>query len=1571
MQTVQDLKSKLLEYARGDKSTAGRLFERFIKRFLRTHTFWGNVFKEVWHWNEYPERAGRTDTGIDLVALDKEGKRWAIQVKLRFDDGRIGYEEIAKFITASKPDEFQGRLLVFLGELTEKAEKTIKEYGIWTIDVSDEIEHIDWSVFSWDKPEEITYRKKQIRKYQEEAISSVLKGFEEEDRGKLIMPPGSGKTFCALKIAERLAGKGGYVLFLVPSIALADQSLRAWLDDADIPIRPFVVASDKSIGKNEDSLDEHTLLSVPPTTDAERLLRSAGQKDPESMTVIFSTYQSIDVLISAQERGFPEFDLIVCDEAHYTAGIGTSEEVSVFKKVHDNSLIRGRKRLYMTATPKVYSLGIKERANEEDLTVYSMDDEDIFGRTFYSYTFYRAVEEGYLSDYRLIVLTVGQKEVQERLYEYLQRGSQKVEDTAKAVGTIKALLGQIKDIEEPPQIRRAVVFCSNIRRSKTLSKELPFLTGELSIDEEISTMHIDGSMSASERKRLLDWLRSGPEREERVRVLTNARVLTEGIDVPALDCVVFFDPRKSIVDIVQAMGRVMRKAPGKTYGYVVLPVVIDEDKPIEEQLEENEGFRTIFQVASALRSLDESFTARIRQVYISDKAYGEKQEGTGGVYGEALYFKNLPADSPLVVVSDGIPEDTLRQIKQAIVPKLVERLGGRKYLETWAKDISKRVKRLYNQVDIALEKEEKIREDFDAFLSALREVINPAIREEEAKSMLVQHMITKPVFTALFEGYDFLEENPVSQAMEKVARHFENFLKAETQDLEDFYREVRIRAMGIDKEEERQEFLRRLYDSFFKHAFPDTADKMGIAYTPVELVDFLINSVEDLLEDEFGTSLNDEDVIVLEPFAGTGTFLVRLMHKLDPSALKRKYSSGEVWGNEILLLPYYIALTNIETAYYEITKEVKPFRYLLLTDTFELEEKRLKGHQLSFGFFPESYSQLMQAQNKAKVNVIISNPPWRAKQEDMTDLNFSLKYERLDEKIGKTYSALSKAKNKNALYDSYVRAVRYASDRIGERGVIAFVLNNGFLDSNSFDGFRKALAEEFKKIYVYNLRGNAHTQGELRRQEGDGVFGEASRAGVALLILVKDKKEKKQPTQVFYYQVRDYMKREEKLEELRAFSSYRNVPWQVIEPDEDGSWINKGEEEFKQLVSVEDIFEKTGLGITTGRDAWVYDFSKEKLRMKMERFIKTFNEELERVRRKEVKEKEELISDPTRISWSHSLINYIFRKTAELQTFEGAGEIRRGTYRPFVSMWLYFSRIFIHSPSISFDVSPSENAENLIMFFTGTGANKDFSALVSKHIIECGTFANTNAIPLYLYLSKENLRKKKGLFDSLAGRTSKKLSPQKVILDGREYYRVINIKEDLYRKLAGKYGVEFDPEEVFFYVYAFISNPEYGKKYANNLRREKPRVAFPEDYGSFKKLSEFGKALAILHADYESAPEWELEVEIKGDLLALETYFPDIRLSKEDPSVLIYNDYITIRGIPEEVYKWKLAGRSPLEWLAEYLKPRKDKSSGWVIDPADYIRETQDREYFIRLIKKVVYVSVETIRLWGKQKEEG
>ncbi|WP_052292022.1 DEAD/DEAH box helicase family protein [Natranaerobius thermophilus] len=1042
MTTAQQLLNRLNEIARNTREQ-GDLFERFAVAYLKHDEYYGQLFSNIWRWSDWPGRGNETDTGIDIVAEEKEtGKLWAIQAK--FHEGQLSLNDISTFLALSGQERFSKRMLITTSSLSSNAESALnnQDKPVVVLTLSDLLNSsIDWEQFTWSDPENITLKeRKDLYPFQKEAVDSTIKGFKRTNRGKLIMPPGSGKTFVSLKIAEKqeIAGPGGFVFFLAPSIALVEQTLRAWLSDTETPIKVFAVTSDHTVGQEDEYIDRTNVLTIPPTTNAEELANGVQNVSEDEMAVVVSTYHSIDVVSQAQDLGLPEFDVIFADEAHRTTGISDNQDASYYHKVHDEDFIKGSKRLYMTATPRVFVPRLREKVEEQGYEYFTMDDEDTYGEEFFRYGFGQAVDEGFLSDYKVIVFTVDEADVQRKLFSFLnQEDSPEVEEASKIIGVWNALSGRIKDENINAPLKRAVSFTNRIADSKKFASKFvnTIEAYQENIDEDVEDdscnfdiRHVDGSTTATNRKLLLDWLREEPDPGES-KVLSNAQVLKEGIDVPSLDAIVFLRPKRSTVDIVQAVGRAMRKAPGKEYGYVVIPVLVDPEEDAAEQLDNNEEFKKVWQILGALRSIDDRFDAEVRELSIKRGQTGETGESQG----------SDEDDSKLEVQSDKqtqlTMEDFTGRLFDAILGKLVERVGDRGYLETWAKDVAAASTRIERHINEALESEteygQKAQNAFYEFLSALRNVINPTVTEEDARSMLVQHIITKPIFDAVFGEYEFLQQNPVSLSFESVADVFEVFVRKETRALDSFYRLVEVRAKGLDKESERQEFLRKLYDTFFKIAFPKTAELLGIVYTPVEAVNFLVKSADAALQDEFGQSLEDEDVVILEPFSGTGTFLAQLMHHISPEGLQRKYNDGEIWGNEILLLPYYIALANIESTYYEITGEYKHFDNLLLVDSFQLMEDRDKPQ---VELFPEQYAEQMEKQKEAKINVIISNPPWFAWQDDENRGIQSTDYELLDERIEESYAANSSARLKISLFDSYIRAIRMATDRIkGQR----------------------------------------------------------------------------------------------------------------------------------------------------------------------------------------------------------------------------------------------------------------------------------------------------------------------------------------------------------------------------------------------------------------------------------------------------------------------------------------------------------------------------------------------------------
>ncbi|MHB8300955.1 MAG: DEAD/DEAH box helicase family protein [Dermatophilaceae bacterium] len=851
----------------------------------------------------------------------------------------------------------------------------------------------------------------------------------------------TGKTFTALKIAERLATEGKAkatsVLFLVPSISLLNQVLREWTNEAEVPFRAFAVCSDTKVGKraNTEDISAHDLI-YPATTDTAVLVKQmALMAEHRQFTVVFSTYQSIETVAAAQAGGMADFDLIICDEAHRTTGVTIKgEDDSAFVRVHDQSFLRGAKRLYMTATPRLFDDSVKKAAAEVDAVLASMDDETLFGPELHRLGFGEAVAADLLSDYKVMVLAVDEQYVSDTFQrEIASNGEIQLGDAVKIVGCWNGLSKRFirTSADQPDQtvtdsppvrpvpMRRAVAFARDIKASKAIAAAFPdIIDAHIAAGMEQDGLrteieHVDGTYNALMRAQLLDWLKAGaPESENVCRILTNAKCLSEGVDVPALDAVMFLTPRSSVVDVVQSVGRVMRKAPGKDVGYIILPIGIPAGMAPEEALKNNEKYKVVWQVLQALRAHDDRFNATINRIELNKARPDQIQvigvpgwDGADG--GEPKSDGDKKAQQLALNFDVGAWRD-------AIYARIVAKCGDRRYWETWAGDIADIASAHITRITSLLADPNSVAAGrFDTFLGGLRGNLNDGISRSDAIEMLAQHLITRPVFDALFEGYEFGKHNPVAQTMQAMLDVLdEHTLDAENATLEQFYASVRQRAKGVDNAEGRQRIIVELYDKFFATAFKKTVDKLGIVYTPVEIVDFILHSADWALRREFGQGLTDEGVHILDGFTGTGTFMVRLLQSglITPHDLARKYAS-ELHANEILLLAYYIAAVNIETAYQDLAAEqlgqdtYLPFEGLVLADTFQMHED---GDVDDLAVFPENNERLTK-QRDLDMRVIVSNPPWSSGQDSANDNNQNEKYPHLDASIRDSYAARSSA----------------------------------------------------------------------------------------------------------------------------------------------------------------------------------------------------------------------------------------------------------------------------------------------------------------------------------------------------------------------------------------------------------------------------------------------------------------------------------------------------------------------------------------------------------------------------------
>ncbi|CUR62099.1 putative Helicase [metagenome] len=1583
-EVLGDLRSSALdERDKGDK------FERLVQSFLRTDPEWTAKFEDVWTWSEWPLRANRHDTGIDLVAKVRDSDTYAaIQCKFYGEHITVAKGDIDSFLAASSKSEFSARYLFDTAAgWSKNADETLhgQLVPVQRVDISYlEDAGIDWSEYSWTTPEVLpSTGPKKLRPHQSRALEDVRRGLEIADRGKLIMACGTGKTFTSLRIAEDLVGEGGRVLFLVPSIQLLAQSLREWMANRETDIRPFAVCSDVRVGrKGSDEGDLSTVdLTEPATTDAATLAArmATGKYATPRMTVVFATYQSLDVVAQAQGLGVGAFDLVICDEAHRTTGVTLAgQDESHFVKVHDGDYLKAARRLYMTATPRVFGDAVRQKATDAEAVLADMGQEAIYGEELHHLGFGDAVEADLLSDYKVLVLSVDETYVAENFQHAMaESGEIKLDDAAKLIGCWNGLRKNFGpgDLEgdDPAPMRRAVAFARDIKSSQQATRSFPVMVERARQDEtdertglRVEAAHVDGTMGIHDRNKHLAWLKDDAP-EGVCRVLTNARCLSEGVDVPALDAVLFLTPRGSQVDVVQSVGRVMRKAPGKRLGYIILPIVVPAGLAPEDALRDNERYKVVWQVLQALRSHDERFHAMVNQIELNKSkpdrvriidvtpGRGRSDDQTDGSEQMALDYG-----------FDGF--------RDAMYAKIVQKVGERKYWETWAKDVADIAQAHITRIKgLLADPESNPAKEFDEFLAGLRGNLNEAITRGEAIEMLAQHLITAPVFEALFEGYDFRAHNPVAQTMELMLASLEEHnLASEQASLDSFYASVRRRVAGVQDAEGKQRIIVELYDKFFATAFKRTVDRLGIVYTPIEIVDFILRSADEVLRAEFGQGLTDEGVHILDGFTGTGTFITRLLASglIEPHDLARKYAT-ELHANEMLLLAYYIAAVNIETTYAALVNgdgsapgKYEPFPGLVLTDTFQAYED---GDRDDLDIFPENNERITR-QRALPITVIVGNPPYSVGQDSANDDNANASYPTIDRAIEHTYVAKSSASSRKALYDSYIRAIKWASLRVADRGVIAFVTNGGFLEANTADGMRKSLAEEFSAIYVFNLRGNALAAGERGRREGRPVFefggwrsdgseikntAGGSRATIAVTVLVKNPASAG-GLQVGYAQVADYLTAGEKIRAVQAAGHVLNLDLRQVVPNAQGDWAEQRSADFEKFIPIgarggsPRIFERYSLGVGTNRDPWVYNHSADVLRRSMRLATETYNESLSTGR----------INDARRIKWSSSLVAR-FERGEVIEPYVGAN--LRAQYRPFERTTLYGDQRWIHRPAVIRLAFPP-GAQNLGLTITGVSSHAEFSTLATTFLPDLHLLDSSQLFPRWTW---ELVTAAEGTLD-LGGSEGE-------LVNG--FRRIDNITNEALRVWQSAYGDTWTKDDVFFYVYGLLHSPDYRERYAADLKKMLPRiplVATPEDARAFANA---GRALSELHVGYESVPPYPLDgldarPSESGEDAAYRFYGVGDKKMRfggkgkvKDRSTIHYNDRIILSGIPEVAYRYQLGSRSAIEWIIDRYWVKTDKASGIVNDPNDWSREIGDPRYVLDLLARVVTVSVHTMAI--------
>ncbi|GHP86264.1 hypothetical protein VN1202_07460 [Helicobacter pylori] len=951
--------------------------------------------------------------------------------------------------------------------------------------------------------------------------------------------------------------------------------------------------------------------------------------------------------------------------------------------------------------------------------------------------------------------------------------------------------------------QRAISFCKSIQTSKNIKDSFETimecydeeLKKKISKNLTISIDHIDGTMNCKVRLEKLEELNE--YQHNTCKVLSNARCLSEGVDVPALDSIVFFDGKSAMVDIIQAVGRVMRKAKHKKRGYIILPIALEESEiqNLDEAVN-NTNFKNIWKVIKALRSHDPSL--------VDEATFKEKIKIFGSDDGSNPDDEELKKDKTEQAQND--PKQAqktlfdailLQDLANAVYNVMPTKLGDRNYWENFTKKTGNIARTLNSRLKDIFEKNPEF---FHGFLDSLKGNIHSNIKEDEALDMIISHIITKPIFDAIF-GDNI--KNPIAKALDKMVLKLSDLgLEGETKDLKNFYESVKTEALHAKSQKSQQELIKNLYNTFFKEAFRKQSEKLGIVYTPIEVVDFILRATNGILKKHFNTDFNDQNITIFDPFTGTGSFIARLLSKendlISDEALKEKFDKN-LFAFDIVLLAYYIALINITQAAQNRDSSLKTFKNIVLTDSLDyLEEKSDKGVFHLFEDLKEN-KDIKDTLADQNIRVIIGNPPYSAGAKSENDNNQNLSRPKLEKLVYEKYGKNSTAKVGKTTRDTLIQSIYMASELLKDRGVLGFVVNGGFIDSKSADGFRKSVAKDFAHLYVLNLRGNARTSGETFRKEGGKIFDSGSRATIAIIFFVKDKSV--QNSAIHYYEVEDYLKREAKLNRLANFSNLDAIPFETIIPNSKGDWINQREDGFEKLIPLKrdkqrqnpSVFDINSGGVASGHDPWVYNFSPDALSSSVQKCIDTYNADLERFnevfreafkqRTKGVKSDQlykqlndkEITTDKTKIAWTRAL-KQEFIKNKNLQESH-KDRIRLALYRPFNKQWLYFDKNLNEEQSQLKKLFPDKDAQNVVINTT----IRNFSALVSDAIPDIHFIGDANAYPLYYY-------------DDL----------------GNRHYAISGYALNLFRKHYEDNSIA--EEEIFYYIYAILHHKGYLKK---------------------------------------------------------------------------------------------------------------------------------------------------------------
>lgn len=871
----------------------------------------------------------------------------------------------------------------------------------------------------------------------------------------------------------------------------------------------------------------------------------------------------------------------------------------------------------------------------------------------------------------------------------------------------------------------------------------------------------------------------------------------------------------------------------------------------------------------------------------------------------------------------------------------------REAIERFKEDLPELILKLRQLIEDQAIKNKSFKKSREDFLELCRESINPHIVMADIREMIIQHVLTEDIFITIFNESQFHRENNIAKSLMGMIETF--FIGAVRKEIigkiDPYITIIKAAAAGIADHHEKQRFLKVFYENFYRAYNPAAADRLGIIYTPNQIVRFMVESADYLIHKNFGRLLGDKDVEILDPATGTGTFITEIIEHLPKNRLSYKYEN-EIHCNEVAILPYYIANLNIEYTYSQKMGHYAEFKNICFADTLDnlsFDYKSQSGKQNGFDFMSLSAENLerIKRQNKRRISVIIGNPPYNANQLNENENNKNREYKGVDKRLRDTYIEESTAQ-KTKLYDMYARFIRWASDRVDKNGIIAFVSNNSFINAKTYDGFRKVAAKEFNEIYIIDMKGDARTSGERRRREGGNVFSDKIRVGIAVYYLIK--KEKENGCKIFFNCVDDYLTSEAKKAYLRD-NHIKDLPFNHIQPDKHHNWINLIENEWDDLLpvaskevklakdNVEDkaIFKLFSLGVITARDEWVYDFDVQRLKNKIKYFCKFFENEKDRWNKSDRKAAINDFVDRT-IKWTSELEDHLTKGST---ISFNPKSFKQASYRPFIKRHFYFEHIIVHRPYHQPDIfGIAEDHENVVIC-VNVGDNP-FNVLATDHIPDYHFNGDSQCLPLYRY--------------DKHGRCGDNITDWALKQFQSHYHN---------KKITRK--------DIFHYVYAVLHNPDYREKYNLNLKREFPRIPFYED---FNKWATWGKQLMELHLNYENIKPYPLK---RTDKKSVSLKSPAkvktiLKVDKINHSIEL-DSVTTLTGIPQLAWEYKLGNRSAIEWVLEYHKESKPKDPT-ILKNFNTYRFTDYKEQVIDLLQRICTVSIETIKIINKMKTE-